>query len=182
MVASSTQLRQRPSAMAADGNATDDSLKNSTPFLDESDQDSIVASLRKEAEQRHALGQWGLLWLCRVASVSCIGVALGFDTDTDHRVYSMYSAIYHLFLSVVVTSNQGEQKLVQMVAIAAALLPAILLTTAVAATSTSYTIIWSLTLVNVLTAFGVIVFRQEVASTQQALQDLDSSKYRYKSL
>jgi hypothetical protein len=184
MVASSTQLRQRPSAMAADSNATGDYyLKNSTPFLDESDQDTIVASLRKEADQRHASGQWGLLWLCRVASISCIVVAIRFDTKTDHRVYSIYSAIYQLCLSIVVTSNQGEQKLLQIIAIAAALLPPILLTTAVmGATSTSHTIVWSLTLVNILTLFGVILFRQDVASTKQALQDLDSSKYRYKSL
>jgi hypothetical protein len=203
-----TTAPDKNTTVVVDDDATDTTNQHQQqqPLMDENDQDEMVLELKAEADRLQRQIHWFFSILCRTAMVICVLVALyrtlfpaSTVTANDWTflllrwIHTGLAALLHWEAQYIVqhpAQSIFSWKLsvrVPIVATIGLLFVVVSLrhdttTTTTSAGTDDSMLHWGLALSNAATLVGAIVLRLDSSSTADALEELKSSKYRYKSL
>lgn len=170
--------RQRTKAAEAPSQVADEPL-------DEDDQAQVVASLEEEGMQQIESTNRIFTFACILAMGITVVVVAIHGSGVRQWTHAVYSVAIH-WLARMHAVSSGPLLQSNSVALLVFLVLSPLLVIAASVTSLNEddtaTLHWSIALANLLIAICSILLRIESANTIKALELLEGSKYRYKSL
>ena len=146
--------------------------------LDEDEQDQITKTLAHDAstQMKEISDIFGVI--CAFAAIACL-IAVVVADSMRARAHAVVASVLHFAARRLSSNEKSSQFVMEGLLIGMSILPIPLSWLAGALDSEFY---WSLSAGNLLTTIGAIFIRREYQSTNKAILDLRSAKYRYKSL
>jgi hypothetical protein len=160
------------------------------PFMDEDDQDEVVASLEQEGMKQIESTNRIFTFVCILAMIITALVVVIHGGGMRPCTHAVYSAGVHWLARIHATtvSSRSLQSSLQSSSVALLIFLVLSPLFVIAASMSSLnaddtaTMHWSIALANLLVAICSLLLRIESANTIKAMELLEGSKYSYKSL